>query len=82
MINLREGHFPVTHPALRPKYDAVRAEWLRSLFWISQRIREQVRSGPDPSNLGINLGKDAATNANLEGELHSLIAADIALRES
>ena len=82
MINLREGHFPVTHPALRPKYDTVRAEWLRQLFWISQRIREQVRSGPDHSNLGVNMAKEAATISTLEGELHSLITADIALRDA
>ena len=82
MINLREGHFPVTHPALRPKYDEVRAEWLRSLFWISQHIREQIRSGPDHSILGTNLARDAALIASLEGELNALINANIALDES
>ncbi|KKK49653.1 hypothetical protein LCGC14_3132880 [marine sediment metagenome] len=80
MLNLRKGHFPVTHPPLRLRYDAVRAEWLRSLFWTSQHIREQIRNGPDHSNLGTNLARDAALLANLEGELRAIIDTDIALR--
>ena len=82
MISLREGHFPVTHPILRPRYDTVRAEWLRQLFWISQHIREQIRNGPDHSILGTNLARDAALLASLEGELQSLVNADIALKDA
>lgn len=81
MINLPEGHFPVTHPALKSKYDKLRADWLSRLFWLVHGVRGQVRSGPAYSSLGANLAQDAAAIAHLEGEINALTDANIRLRE-